>query len=114
MMVDDLRGGVPKRSFCDDVICEQPLIGWIFLNFMSESDVEYKCTVHTATAYDRISILFDNKKKAESKNQCKISLALKKICSERAIMIKSSSTYSVSYLVSLYRLQKTKLFEVRW
>ena len=24
MMVDDLGGGVTKRSFCDDVICEQP------------------------------------------------------------------------------------------
>ena len=27
MMVDDLGGvGVQKRPFCDDVICEQPLI----------------------------------------------------------------------------------------
>ena len=27
IMVDDLGGvGVQKRSFCDDVICEQPLI----------------------------------------------------------------------------------------
>ena len=25
MMVDDLGGGVQKRPFCDDVICEQPL-----------------------------------------------------------------------------------------
>ena len=26
MMVDDLGGGIQKRPFCDDVLCEQPLL----------------------------------------------------------------------------------------